>query len=567
MSEMVQSNLSNSTHTNATNAGATKNQFDNFREHSVAEFFKKNKQMLGFSGKVRSMTTIVHEYITNSLDACEEARILPDIYVAIDELKKETGHYRITIKDNGPGIPESHIGKALGMMLAGTKFHRYVQQRGQQGIGAAGCTMYALLTSGQPIKAISEYKGKRKEYLIKIDFKTNSPIVDKLSESTTETHGITIIAEFKDLKYEKGNRGPFEYLRRTVLVNPHTKITLVEPDGNITVFPRSTDKLPKRPREAKPHPLGITSHDLYELVKAKSDKYKRLSSLLQNELSRLSLTKIKELSQHLPNINFNMKPDLITWEDAEQIVRTFKKLKFLAPPMDVVIPIGKQNIENAFKTLFNPEFLSIVERPPKIYKGGIPFIVEVGIAYGGDISKLGKQGEIMRFANRVPLLFDTGGCAITTTLKNMDWKRYNLKNFEEEPIIVLVNLSSVYIPYTSAGKQAISDEEDIIIEIKNAVMEAARGIKRYLSGKRSAKELAHKKKAILRYVDELSSDLELITGINKESLKSNLLKIIESKFVMHREKGLLNKNKDNSPSNDKNDKNDKNEKDNGDVNE
>ena len=146
--------------------------FDNFKEHSVAEFFKKNKQMLGFSGKVRSMTTIIHEYVTNSLDACEESNILPEIYIAIEEINKEEGHYRITVKDNGPGIPEKHIGKALGMMLAGTKFHRYVQQRGPQGIGAAGCTMYALLTTGQPIKAISEYKGKRKEYLINVKLRS-----------------------------------------------------------------------------------------------------------------------------------------------------------------------------------------------------------------------------------------------------------------------------------------------------------------------------------------------------------------------------------------------------------
>jgi len=516
----------------------TNKQIDHFKEHSVAEFFKKNRQMLGFSGKVRSMTTIVHEYITNSLDAAEEAHILPEIYVAIDEIDKSLGHYRITVKDNGPGIPEKHIGKALGMMLAGTKFHRYIQQRGQQGIGAAGCTMYALLTSGQPVKAISESNGKRNEYVIKIDFKTNNPVVDKLSESVSETHGLVVIAEFKDLKYEKGNRGPYEYLRRTVLVNPHAKITILEPDGNITVFPRSTNEIPKKPREARPHPLGIATHDLLELVKAKAVKYKKLSLLLQNELSRVSAAKVKDIAQHIPEINLNMRPENFSWEDSEKIARTFKRLKWIAPPTDVVIPIGKDNILNAFRTLFNPEFLSVIERPPKVYKGGVPFIVEVGIAYGGDITRLGKQGEIMRFANRVPLLFDAGGCTLTETLKTMEWKRYSLKKFEEEPIIVLVNLSSVYIPYTSAGKQAIAGEEDINLEIKNAVMEAARTIKRYLSGKKSEREIEYKKKAILRYVNELSFDLEVITGNNKDRLKEELMKIVESKYtlVSHKKK-------------------------------
>src|SRR5512135_1938415 len=102
--------------------------FDKFKEYSVAEFFKKNQQMLGFSGKTRSLTTIVHEYVTNSLDACEEAGILPEITVSIEELDKDAGKYRVTNEDNGPGIPEKHLGKALGQMLAGTKFHRYAQQ-------------------------------------------------------------------------------------------------------------------------------------------------------------------------------------------------------------------------------------------------------------------------------------------------------------------------------------------------------------------------------------------------------------------------------------------------------
>ena len=135
--------------------------FEQFKEHSVAEFFKKNRQMLGFSGKVRSLTIIVHELVTNSLDACEEAGILPEIFVQVEEINKDLDHYRLTIRDNGPGIPKTHLGKALGQMLAGTKFHRYVQQRGQQGIGAAACTMFSYLTTGQKTKAISCYRGKK----------------------------------------------------------------------------------------------------------------------------------------------------------------------------------------------------------------------------------------------------------------------------------------------------------------------------------------------------------------------------------------------------------------------
>src|SRR3989338_267164 len=105
-----------------------------FKEHSVAEFFKKNRQMLGLVGKIRCLTTIVHEYCTNSLDAAEEAGILPDVDVTITELGPE--HYEVTVVYNGPGLTQESVGKAFGQLLAGTKFHRLMQMRGQQGIGA-----------------------------------------------------------------------------------------------------------------------------------------------------------------------------------------------------------------------------------------------------------------------------------------------------------------------------------------------------------------------------------------------------------------------------------------------
>src|SRR5512135_308221 len=176
--------------------------FDKFKEYSVAEFFKKNRQMLGFSGKVRSLTIIVHELVTNSLDACEEAGIMPEIFVQVDELDRDKDHYRLTVRDNGPGIPKTHLGKALGQMLAGTKFHRYLQQRGQQGIGAAACTMFSYLTTGQTTRAVSCHNGRKLTADISIDFKSNKPIVQEIEEVPTEEHGLSVISEYKDVRYE-----------------------------------------------------------------------------------------------------------------------------------------------------------------------------------------------------------------------------------------------------------------------------------------------------------------------------------------------------------------------------
>ncbi|MEW6748971.1 MAG: DNA topoisomerase VI subunit B [Candidatus Micrarchaeota archaeon] len=503
--------------------------FKQFKEHSVAEFFKKNRQMLGFSGKVRSLTIIVHEFVTNSLDACEEAGVLPELFVQVDELDKDKGHYRMTIKDNGPGIPKTHLGKALGQMLAGTKFHRYIQQRGQQGIGAAACTMFSYLTTGQPTKAVSCHKGEKLSAEISMDFKANKPNVTVTGTEPTEESGLTVISEFKDVKYERSNYGVYEYLRRTALANPHCIITLIEPDDQRSVFPRSVMDNPPRPFEIKPHPLGITTHDMLEFARH-SQEQKRISSFLQQTFSRVSAGKVEELRGILPDMDFNKDPAKLSWDEAEALVRAFSQVKWISPATDSLVPIGKDHVEVSFTNIFNPEVLVVTERSPKVYRGGIPFMVEVAIAYGGGVAAAGKKGEVMRFANRVPLLFDSGGCAITETIKSMDWKRYGVKAFEEEPIAVLVNLVSVHVPYTSAGKQAISTEEDVMDEIKFALMEASRGVQKYLSGKRKAHEIATKRKVVSRYVEQIASDLASLSGSKKAEIESALNRIIDEKY-------------------------------------
>ncbi|MEW6035763.1 MAG: DNA topoisomerase VI subunit B [Candidatus Micrarchaeota archaeon] len=506
--------------------------FKQFKEHSVAEFFKKNRQMLGFSGKVRSLTVIVHEFVTNSLDACEEAGILPELYVQVEELSRDNEHYRLTVKDNGPGIPKTHIGKALGQMLAGTKFHRYLQQRGQQGIGAAACTMFSYLTTGQPTKAISCYKGKKLTSNISIDFKANKPEVEVLEEldALPGESGLTVVSEFKDVRYERSNYGVHEYLRRTALANPHCTITLVEPNNERAVFPRSIPENPSRPFEIKPHPLGVGTHDILEFARHNQES-RRLSSFLQETFSRVSAGKVDELKAVLPEMDFNKAPQDLAWEEAEALVKAFAKVKWISPATDSLVPIGRGQVETSFRNIFNPEVLVVTERSPKVYRGGIPFMVEVGIAYGGGVAAAGKRGEVMRFANRVPLLFDSGGCAITETIKTMDWKRYDIKAFEEEPVAVLVNLVSVHVPYTSAGKQAISPEEDVMDEIKFALMEASRGVQKYLSGKRRAHEIATKKKVVSRYIQQLSGDLATLSGAKRADVEKELTRIIEEKYA------------------------------------
>jgi DNA topoisomerase-6 subunit B len=508
--------------------------FKEFKEQSITQFFRKNSQMLGYSGKVRSLTTVVHEYVANSLDACEEAGIFPEISVEVKAVNEN--RHMVTVTDNGPGIPQKHIGKALASILSGTKFHRYLQQRGQQGIGAGGCTLFAAITTGKPIHARSGTGKGSFECDIAIDIKTNKPLITNMKTMLEDFRGTSVSGEFGDTKYERSDHGVYEYVKRTALSNPHATIKLVEPDGKETVFPRSVNEMPKRPKQTKPHPLGISARDLLDFAHVTNSS--NISSFLTESFSRVSAAKIDELKGIAKDINFDKKPRELTWPEAEKLVEAFKSVKWIAPETDSLSVIGAAQMETAMLNIINPQFISVTERKPKIFKGGIPFVVEAGIAYGGDAGKKteeGTKGTIMRFANKVPLLFDGSVCAITEAVNQIQWKRYGIRDFGDEPISVFVNISSVYIPYNGIGKQAVSQEPEIIEELKLGIMECARKLQIHINKQKNMHVRESRYKTIMRYVGQLSADLSDITGEDKEQIESSLKHIVESKYDMGKE--------------------------------
>ncbi|MEM3467790.1 MAG: DNA topoisomerase VI subunit B [Nitrososphaeria archaeon] len=510
--------------------------FSKFEEYSVAEFFKKNRQMLGYSGKIRSLTTIIHEYVTNSLDACEDAGILPEIYVEIKKLGPE--HYLITVHDNGPGIPKKYVGKALGKMLAGTKFKSFKQSRGQQGIGASGCILYGQITTGKPT-LIRSAQGDGKVYscAIMVDTQKNEPRFFQESEYVDpDFKGLWIQTEVKEVLYQKGENSPDEYLRRTALANPHAKIIYVDPDGLKTVYERSVSVLPKLPKASKPHLKGVNADDLISL--AQNTSARTIRGFLIQEFSRVSSQKVNEIQQKV-NFDLNKRPKDMTWEEAEQIISAVQQIKFIAPPGDILVPIGEKHIEQSLDAILKPEFKVVKIRPAGVYRGGIPFQVEIAMAYGGNSGKEVKEEvggevktvrtlELMRFANRVPLLFDSGGCAITKAVQEVDWKRYNLR--DNVPLTVMVNLVSVYVPYTGAGKQAVSDEEELMRELHLALLDCAREVQRYISGQMKRKEAAAKKQTLHKYAPEIATALSELLGIPKKEILDKLIELIESKY-------------------------------------
>ena len=502
--------------------------FKDFRVQSVSEFFRKNAAMLGYTGKIRSLTTLIHEGVTNALDACEDARILPEIRVEIEELGTE--HYRITVEDNASGIPLAYIPEVFGRMLAGSKAHRNIQSRGQQGIGISGAVMYSQVTTGKPSTVITSTGD---DFLIKCDVQIDVEhnigriVQKKKRENKEKWRGTKLIFEVKEVLYNRSRYGPYNYLRMTSISNPHARITFVEPDGTKIIFDRSITTIPKPPKETKPHPKGITPHDLL-LMGRYSDK-RTISSFLLHDFVRISSARLKEIEK-IANFSLSKNPKKMTWKEAEALVKAFKTIKFMAPPTDGLIPIGDENIKKGLESTIEPEFSYTVTRSALTYKGGIPFIAEVGITFGGNHGS-NNGTDIIRYANRAPLIFDQGGCAITEAINSIDWKRYGIRNGDSIPLTVFVNLVSTHIPYTSAGKQAVASEDEIFSEIRNGIMDAGRSLRSFLRGKRRAHEKRKKRDTLRKYVPETAAALSsLLKKKGSSKVEQKFYAIIGKKY-------------------------------------
>ena len=475
---------------------------EDFQRLTPSEFFRKNKQMLGFTGKIRSLTIVFHELITNSFDACEEAGILPDIDIELKRVDKE--HYILRHKDNGPGIPEEYVMQVYCMMFAGSKF-RNIQSRGQQGLGCSGCVLLSQMTTGKPAKVISCYKDgdeiKGVNMKFQMDVKNNRGILmEREDYSAAESTGVCIELQFKEVSYSLAEQGAFEYIRRTMIANPHAKITFRDPSGHKYIFQRAANIVPVQPKEVLPHPKGVSADDLMGM--AKNTDSRRYKSMLTSSLSRMSAKRVDEIAE-MTHIDMNKRPKAMTFEEAEEIVKCFKKMKFMAPPTDGLIPIGSEQIEKGMKQILKPEFVTTITRKPVTYAGGVSFIIEAGLAYGGNAGRVvneKRKSEIMRFANRVPLTFDAGSCAITEALKSIDWKRYGIKDIDNTPITLFVNIISTQVPYLSTGKQSVSPEPEIVHEIRQATMKLARQLQKHLRAKRAAQEKEKRSKVFEEYV-------------------------------------------------------------------
>ena len=496
------------------------------KEISISEFFTKNRHLLGFDNPIRALLMAVKEAVDNSLDACDEAEILPEIIIEIKKLSEE--RFKVIVEDNGPGILKQNLPNVFGKLLYGSKFHRLRQSRGQQGIGISAVVLYSQLTTGKPIKIISRISEKRpaQYYELNIDTAKNEPKILKESEiEWKKPHGTKIEIELEG-RYLKGKQSVDEYVKQVAVVNPHAEIIYTNSDNEKMNFPRATNELPRQAQEIKPHPYGLELGNLISMLSV--TKARSLAGFFIGDFSRVGQKTAEEICEKA-KIKPEISPRLITRDQAELLLKSIKETRIMAPSADCLSPIGAELLEKSMKKEFAADYYATISRSPEVYRG-FPFLIEVGIAYGGDLPK-DEQVRLLRFANRVPLLYQQGACALTESFAETNWKPYGLQQSGSNPpfgpALVVVQISSVWVPFTSEAKEAVAHYPEIIKEIKLALQDCGRKLGIYIRKHVHAQEQRDKANLFENYIPELANSLSDLSGESKTEIEEKLKKILK----------------------------------------
>jgi len=483
------------------------------RDISVSEFFAKNRHLLGFDNPRKALLNAIKEAVDNSLDACEEAGILPDIIVEVEDLGND--RFRIVIEDNGPGIVKRQIPNIFGKLLYGSKFHRLKMSRGQQGIGISAAGMYGMLTTGKPVEIDSRISKNKPahHFKLQIDTKKNRPeVISDMEVEWEVPHGTRVSIELEG-KHTRSKQSVDEYLCQTAIANPHVKIVYKDPGGQTTTYERSISELPPHTSEIKPHPYGVELGVLQAMMK--DTKARNISGFLQSEFSR------------------------ITQRVAEEICTNagIASTKIMNPPANCVAPIGEEQLLMGIESVVPAEFYASTTRPPAVYRGN-PFIIEAALAYGGNGQEADASVRVLRFANRVPLLYQQGGCCAYQSVVKTNWRNYGLTQprgaLPLGPITIVVHMASVWVPFTSESKEAIAGYPEIEEQIVRALQECGRKLKIFLSKRKKEADAQRKLDYIETYIPHIGIGLRELIGFSEK----------EEKKVVNKLTGLLERHRE-----------------------
>jgi len=604
---------------------------ESFNQISPSEFFYRNRDLAGFSNPTRSLYTAVREIVENSLDACDQSGILPEIHLSIkadDPEKPDPKQYFLTVKDNGPAIESKHVPLAFGTVLYGSKFG-LKQARGMFGLGATMAILYGQITTNKPVVVKSCPDGKiQEEYEILLDIQKNKPIILKHKTIEVSKKGLSVSICLEG-DYSKAGAKIRDYVYQTSLITPYASITFEDPKGEKFHYPRIVKTMPRAPTVIKPHPYGVdvetikrmiaesvfeiprlddkmiekvrrelglskknlnfteimnkaskrwssitrpvrviialmsflrmdfdklskiriddidvTNHKLtyWDFGQSKSfvaemdstsDYYKQLAHTVQGDTLASFLTKRFQRVGRTTAEKFvefaGFKPEKrlgrMTNQELVKLSDSLQKFEeFLSPDPGCLAPLGEEPLEKGIQKFFNPDFCDVAQRPASAYSG-FPFIVEMGIAYGGNIPA--GPPKVYRFANRIPLLYDEGSDVVLKVVNETDWARYKIKG--NVPLVIVSHICSTRIPYKTVGKENVADRPEIERELRLALLYLARKLAAYMS-KRGQVEMA-KKRANL-YSKYLPLVAQFCTQLAEKKKEPDYKKLLKEEVIL-----------------------------------
>ncbi len=488
---------------------------------STAEYFAKNLQQVGFSSPAKAVLTTLKEAVDNSLDACEEAGILPEVDVTIRRIDKgstkSSDLIEIVVEDNGPGIDQNDLARVFGEYLASSKFGRGQCTRGQQGIGISAATTWAQLTNAAGVKVITKTSSMRKalKAVIDVDIKGNKGIVkNKETLDWNVPHGTRVEFHIDGRVQLNGDGGILTYLDGTTLVNPHLTLNYKLLDNEKVSIPRVTDEIPTIPEATLPHPhtmkLGefMTHAGLYGKMS--------LENWLRKGFSRVTDQSMKDLvAKGLPKKFLAKMLPQISQDEYKQIFQVIQETELQSPSTKSVLTVGEEALSKSILRLGEIDFFSVVTRRPTIcdFK---PVVVEVAIARFLNRTSDGSDEpiQLLRFANRVPLQFDKAACAITGAVQSVNWRAYGLNQPKDAlptgPYVFAISVTSPFIKFKNASKETIDGSEELIEEIRRALMQAGQRLSRHIRREDKANDLERKLQHIEKFAPILVEGLARI---------------------------------------------------------
>jgi len=483
-------------------------------ELSVSAWFYRNRAVAGFDNPARSLYVSIRELMENSLDACEDAQVLPDVTVLLkreeaisgnDMLSQGPETLELVVKDNGTGIPRDNISLLLGKMLTGTKF-THKQSRGTFGLGGSLALLYGQVTTQRPIEIVTGQKGLDYGHRIKmrLDIENNTPIIveeEQIPKSEDE-HG-TMVSFWLQGDWIRSKRRIIDYFVHTAIIVPYASLFFETPDDEVIKYERVIKVIPKPSLESKPHPKGIDVEMLKSMIV--STQKRSMKSFLTGSFQRVGKT-IAEGFLSYVGIEPDRSPESIEQEELVNMMNGMEKFsKFLPPSAKTLSPVGTDVLQAGVQRLA-PEFVIFRQRAPSVYEGH-PFIIETGVAYGGQLT---PGVNVIRFANRIPLLYDERSDVSYRVVRDLNLKNYGLR--QEDPLTFMMHICSTKIPYKTIGKEYIADIDAVRKEIELGFKDCLRELSKKLRSRNRAKVHRKRETRLSTYYKFTAKTLSAATG-------------------------------------------------------